>query len=417
MADSWESLPDVKKPDDWEQLPDVVPAGKVASPTGWRDAADANKPWRHPEDWGQQADALQEKILGALVSALSGPSLFESQLYGAKEALAAQAKPYPSPAAMDDGMMSAYRKGRDSISAGVADARREHPIAPVVGAILGGPAPAETATSRLLGGYLQGGAKSLSESKADLTKGEFKAALDDTERGANFGLGAAAGGELLGGASRWLGKKAAAIRPAQRELAEKAASEAFASGRSALGGETSNLNRVIEVMDRIKDDSRIDQSLRDAARQFLDSPEGAAALNQMARSNLGRSGDAVARVAKSRDALGDLAKALEPDAVDAATDARMSDWGPVKDRLKRLLQRQAPTAIGAAIGGAPGAVAGSLVGSAAGAPGTTMAGILKAPVIAEPVLMSGAAVSGLPARSPGLLGEYAKYLHDEESGE
>lgn len=226
------------------------------------------------------------------------------------------------------------------------------------------------------------------------------------------------------GAAKVSAGKAKAAQDAL-EKTQKEADKAMRSARSALGGETSSGFRTIEQLERALNDPGVDPAARQAALDFLTSPEGQALKNQVLESASRRGGGQVARIQNAEQAFSDASAATDPAAVKAATEAYLAEGikPEVLPRATRYLSRVIPVAVTSALGGAIGDTAGAVVGgtiggvlaASMGAPGTALVNMLKSPRFrysaasyAAPMLEAAA------ARGPAALATTYYLLHAKD---
>lgn len=230
---------------------------------------------------------------------------------------------------------------------------------------------------------------------------------------------------LGAGAARLSSAKAKAAQDAL-EKTQKEADKAMRSARSALGGETSSGFRTIEQLERALNDPGVDPAARQAALDFLTSPEGQALKNQVLESASRRGGGQVARIQDAEQAFSDASAATDPAAVQQATADYLSQGlkPEVLPRLSTVLTRAIPLVVGpsvaAAFGGGPaagvvGGVAGGMAALAMGSPGRTFANMIRSPRFrhsaasyAVPILEAAA------ARGPAALGAAFYLLHTKD---
>lgn len=255
-------------------------------------------------------------------------------------------------------------------------------------------------------------------SEEDTAAGQLKDALVD---GAIGGLVMA---PLGAGAAKVTAGKAKAAQDAL-EKTQKEADKAMRSARSALGGETASGFRTIEQLERALNDPGVDPAARQAALNFLTSPEGQALKNQVLESASRRGGGQVARIQDAEQAFADASRATDPAAVQQATADYLSQGlkPEVVPRVMRYLSRVVPVAAASTIGGAIGDTAGAVVGgtvggvlaASMGAPGTALVNMLKSPRFrysaasyAAPMLEAAA------ARGPAALATTYYLLHAKD---
>lgn len=429
MADAWESLPDVKV-DDWEKLPDVAakpPAGKVPSPTGWKDAppADENFWQRAKRELGDlpklQRDKEREQtaMWGALASGAHGAAhAMEGRVNGALAALGTDAKGAlkGQPASWDD-LAKAYGDEKKRIEGAQEQNLKDFPNAPLVGSLMaGGVGSAPTALGRIALGTGQGAVYGYGSSDGDMKA---------TRNGALLGAGGAALGEVAQGAGRWLAGKAGKISDATHAAELAAETEARQGAvKSAIGSEGGLTSAAMKAWDRLEDamfNPAANEETKAWARQFISSDEGKALYNQVLKNYADEAPNMMGRLTAAKGARSAAEAANRPELIQqaaaAAAEAKLNDPGGVTGRLAELARRNVPPAIGAAVGGAPGAAAGALVAGAMGKPGTIVSNMMKSPSTYQP-LVKGAAVGigagNAMSHAVPPLAEWARFLGPEK---
>lgn len=389
-------------------------------------------PAKKGPDYLDRTVALQEKMMpelwGALAAGAHGAAAgmegpINGVLAGAKEDLK---NLFTTGSTDPTKAKAAYDAEKHRIEGAQAENLKAHPVAPVVGALMSaGAGTAPTAAGRIGMSALQGTAYGIGGSKNDLDKNPAGLGLDAAK-----GLAIGTAGGLLGEAAqlpgRYLAGKAQALSDATHaaELASEAEKRAaaVASTRGAYGGEVSSGQRILEMVERASSDPKADPALQQAAKAFLDSPEGEALLNHVLKSNLGRSGDAISRIQNARDAMTNAIMANDPaltqQAAAAAANAKLMSLSGVTNRVAELARRNIPPAVGAAVGGAPGAAAGALVAGSMGKPGTILSNMLKSPSMYRP--LTAAASTGIGAgeamsrATPPALESWSRFLKPDE---
>lgn len=410
---------------DWKKDSPVVTDWKAEAPVVDEPAPAAEKP---PESYASYArhmllggglDKQNEAMYGAIASGLHGAAgAMEGPINGAIAALDEAPKMLTGSRSWDD-IVARYRQKRDEVEGAQKENLQRFPHAPIVGAILaGGAGQAPTLPGRLALSTAQGAMYGVGSSKGDLTKGELKQVGKDGLIGGGVGLAGGLLGEGLNAAGRGVGNKLSGVLDKNTAAAQAAADKAVASTRGAYGGEVSSGQRILEMVERAAADPKADPALAASARQFLDSPEGEALLNQVLRSNVGRSGDAMGRIQGARDAMTEAIGNAGPQAVDAAATARLNDPSALTRRLRDLLPKVVLPAAGGALAGPPGAAAGALGAAVLGRSGTTVRKMLADPYVASRAL--GAGTSALVGAGNAMshaappLGEWSRFLKPEE---
>jgi len=228
---------------------------------------------------------------------------------------------------------------------------------------------------------------------------------------------------LGAGAAKLTNAKAKAAQDAL-EKTQKEADKAMRSARSALGGETSSGFRTIEQLERALNDPGVDPAARQAALDFLTSPEGQALKNQVLESASRRGGGQVARIQTAEQAFSDASAATDPAAVQQATVDYLSQGlkPEVLPRATRYLSRVIPVAVTSALGGAIGDTAGAVVGgtiggvlaASMGAPGTALVNMLKSPRFRYTAAgYAGEALEKAAARGPAAFSTMYYLLHSK----
>lgn len=308
--------------------------------------------------------------------------------------------------------------------------------------------PVTTGAASLLGGLALpipgAGAVRAAAQAGKVGQAALRAGAAGTGVGALAGLGASEEATVLGqakdalvggvvggltmaplgaGAAKLTNAKAKAAQDAL-EKTQKEADKAMRSARSALGGETSSGFRTIEQLERALNDPGVDPAARQAALDFLTSPEGQALKNQVLESASRRGGGQVARIQTAEQAFADASAATDPAAVKQATEAYLAEGlkPEVLPRAMRYISRVVPVAvsssIGGAIGGTPGAVVGSAVGgvlaASMGAPGTALVNMLKSPRFRYTAAgYAGEALEKAAARGPAAFATMYYLLHSK----
>lgn len=426
MADSWESLPDVKT-DDWEKLPDVAPEGKVPSPTGWR------KPGEHKfSDISRDMERQDEAMWAALAAGAHGPAAaMEGPINGAlnvfKSNMAGMAKGQPL---SWDEIVSKYREGRDPIEAAQKENLGRFPNAPIVGSVLtGGAGSAPTAAGRVGLSAIQGGVYGFGSSPADLTKGEVKDAAKDTAIGTAAGAGAGLVGELIRLPGKWLAGKAQGISDATHAAKLAAETEARqAAANSARGSEGGLTAAGMKAWDRLGNamfNPAASEENKQWARQFINSDEGKALYNQVLSNYAEEAPKMLGRLAAAKSARAAAEAANQPDlikqAASKAAEEALADPSGVTSRLAELGRRNLPTAIGSAVAGPAGAAAGSLYSGMAGKQGRILTNMLNSPSAFMPLIKAASVPIGtgktVQSMAPEALEQWSKFLKPDEGDE
>lgn len=293
-----------------------------------------------------------------------------------------------------------YRRERDDSRRELAAGEDAHPIIAGAADIAGGlavPMPGGGAKTgagllqralQLAGkGAVYGAAAGAGGSDADLTRGELGRFAGDV-------AGSTLAGGALGGAGGLLaGKGGQVVARAEedaRAAAQKAADKAFNSARSSLGGETSTAARTLEQIERALSDPGVDPAVKAKALAFRQSPEGVALVNQVIESSVERGGGQMGRLAAAKQALADAAAGKAPSAIEASTAARTSlpqAARAVGSRFVHMAQKVVPPVVGGIVGerlfGSPllGAGVGAVTSAVMGAPGRTLANMVRDPSV------------------------------------
>lgn len=306
----------------------------------------------------------------------------------------------------------AYQKKLGESRSAVTQAVKDNPMAPLFGSLAFAPALPSSAAGRIALGTASGVSEGVGSAPS------MSEAVRPGLIGGAAGLGTSLVGEgLLAAGGVLRGKQSNVGRAATQKAAEKA----FASARSGLGGETSSAVRTFEVLREAAQNPELPAELREAAKARLAEPDMIDLSHQAVRSNISRSYDQSARLAKARDAMAEAGQALNPDALEAARQARADDPSALIRRVRELGPKLILPAVGSALGGAPGAAAGGLVGAVLGRSATTVKNAMTDPYVASRVLglggnaLKGAGAitsSGAPATSRAI-DDYAALLHEE----
>lgn len=333
-----------------------------------------------------------------------------------------------------EALVKRYLLERGSNREELAEAQVKHPVATGVAELAGGlalPIPGAGAVktaaqagrvgqAALRAGALGVGVGAVSgygrTQAPDLT-GQLKDVAQDAVTG---GLVMA---PLGAGAARLSSAKAKAAQDAL-EKTQKEAEKAMRSARSALGGETSSGFRTIEQLERALNDPGVDPAARQAALDFLTSPEGQALKNQVLESASRRGGGQVARIQDAEQAFADASAATDPAAVKATTEAYLAEGlkPEVLPRATRYLSRVIPVAVTSALGGAIGDTAGAVVGgtiggvlaASMGAPGTALVNMLKSPRFRYTAAgYAGPLLEAAAARGPAAFASMYYLLHSK----
>lgn len=289
------------------------------------------------------------------------------------------------------GLAADFRKARAIYRQKQAAMNEEHPKAALagnLGTLLVGGNPSGVGQLALTAGA-QGGLQSDELAAGDIPGAIKQAALSGGVAGAGGlaleGLGAGVGRFARTNAlAKGLETKIAAVRPSQLEAIEKAAAGDLRSGVSALGGESSAALKTLDRLEQMVASPRATPAQKEAARALLASPTGEK-LYEIAFSNaLERAPQQAGRVETARAALDPLRAALDPAALETATDEAMQS--PVTKHIlpgvARYAQRAIPAVVASKLGGgAAGAAAGGVVGAAIGHPGTWLKNLISRPSV------------------------------------
>ncbi len=286
-----------------------------------------------------------------------------------------------------------YEKKRNDARDGVSDAVAANPYAPLAGSMAFAPFAPESAAGRIALGAGEG-----------LSEGVGAApTMKDVPKEGGAGLATGLATSLLGeGATqtgKYLGGKQAGVLQTARAATDKTIDKGFASARGAYGGDVSNASNLIASAEKAVSDIRLPDATRLKAAQWLDSPEAMDLRHQVAENNLGRGGDAMNRIAASKQAMADAAAKMTPTARAAAAQARIDDPSALVRRVRELGPKVALPAIGALVGGPAGAGAGALTSAVLGRSATTVRNALADPYVASRVLGAGSAAAGAGGRA------------------
>lgn len=436
----------------WQDLPDVAPAGS------WKDLPDlsqADRDMRARELSASavgkaegEGEAAMDKALepsdvvvstrGARAGLAQGLSRgFSDELEGAVNAgLAAGgvkindrndlskglSLTHPAAPPSWEDLKKAYEDSRNARRSDIAEAKAAQPIqyttGDVAGSMVGPGAGGTTKLGRAALGFVSGAARGYGSSDAEDGK---QGAFDAATGGATGALANVVGGAV---GDRFAGK-AQAVEAATRDAQQKAAEKALRSATSGLGGETSSAVRTFEVLKEAANDMSLPAAERAAAAARLQEPDMIALAPQVVRSSIARSYGQSNRMADARDAMTEAARQTEPASVDAATQARLSDWAPLRRRVRTLAERYGPGlalgALGYAHGGQNEGIAGLATGLGVshlgGKPLLILQNLLADPTVASRVARTGEALSG-PAtqgavqQSAAHAPEFTKYLEE-----
>jgi hypothetical protein len=322
-----------------------------------------------------------------------------------------------------------YRQHRDESRANFAAAEEANPTEFTAGqiggaaltAFLPGGAPATLGRAVAVGAGM-GAAQGLGESEADLTRGEFGEAATDAALGG--ALGGAAGG-IGHGIAKGVGAVANKVRGRAQQgaadaVAEEEAKQALKQAQreaSALGKYRSSVqsaSRDLEVLGRESADLP-DDTLRRAAQEMLDSPEGVAVRRQVVEGKLGTAPERLDEMAQLRAEHGALVAGREG-LVKQATQDALAD--PIRrqfaPRLATLGHRLVPAALagaGGMIGGPEGAAVGAGLGGVMaltqGRPGIILRNLVRSPASRKWLWDKAASIATV---SPQALGRFGLSL-------
>jgi hypothetical protein len=400
-----------------------APTGKVASPTGWRDASKspdlldqvlAGKQREDPYMWG----ALAAGAHGA-ANAMEGP------VNGAIEAVKQDAKNLfgGTPLHPDVSPSDAYYKEKDRIEGEQAQNLKDFPNAPIVGALMsGGVGSAPSAVGRVGMATGQGLLYGYGSSKHDLREQDSAPLRNDTLLGGGAGFVGGLGGEALNAGASALGNKLSGVLDKNLAGAQTLADKVMKSARGTLGAEVSSGSRILEVLEEAAKGTNpnVDPALARAASEFLASDGGAALRNQVIRSSLARGEGQLGKIQGARDALTGAIEGQAPEAVQQAANARLNDSSALWRRVREVAPKVILPALGGWMGGPEGAAAGGLAAAVLGRSGTTVRNALVDPYVASRVLGAGSSALGgagsaTSHAAPGLLQKYLDLLHDKDA--
>lgn len=344
----------------WEDLPDVEPTKKAS----WEDLPDIDEQPLSSEQVQAHIDAggarFKEDALKHALSFISGGGPLVDEMSGAaaawQDAPRALMQSGGSPSRFSQAVLDRYRSKRDDVRKTVGDAQaagptvKGVPVLPVAGAVastLGVGAP-ESMLGRLAAGAAQGGLYGLTDSRADLTKGDVGGMLRDTGAAAGLGLAGAGAGEAVTALPR-LGANvlqragvSARLGRAAKDVADVQSDVAAARGR--LGSLTQEASRTNENLLREvagPPSTTAGGDLAQEALVALQSPERRAVSQSVIENNLERLPQQNAAIAKAKADYQALMTGADQEAA-----KRTADYfsGPIFDnevapRLWRFAQR------------------------------------------------------------------------------
>lgn len=431
--DEWEDAPD----DQWVDVPeggaegggggDTAPSKQLIRPVPVSATDAAAEEAEKQRRWESTLSSLTH---GQSRSGLSADQREELTAQGAGKALGqgiAFARGTPLVGAHLDELSALLQTGKlkgPAYDAKLKDARgavnqsvKDNPSLPLLGSLAFAPGLPATAPGRVALSTASGVSEGVG------TAPTMSQAVRPALVGGATGLGTGLLGELAIGGGNYLGGKKADVLAGARAATDKVADRGFASARGSYGGDVSNASNLIQSAERAVGDERLSATVRQRAAEWLDSSEALALREQVALSNLGRGEDALARMGRSKEAMGEAAKKLTPEARAAAADARVNDPTAFLRRTRELAPKVVLPAVGGAILGPLGAGAGGLASAVLGRSATTVKNALTDPYVATRLLGAGetalgaggrAVSSSAPSTSRELLAPYLELLEKEK---
>jgi hypothetical protein len=290
----------------------------------------------------------------------------------------------PEEAAQPD-LASVYLKARDGYRGDNKAADAAHPwlygggelaaglAVPVPGGALmkGGSLASKMVRGGLTAGAI-GTAVGAGKSEADTVGGVAKDALVSGGLSVPLGAAGAAVGHGLGKLGERFGAKAATAKT-EKALADL--DELTASTRGKYGAGSQDAYRTLEKIQSDAVNPRLSQASRDAAAAFLDSSEGIALAEQVAKSTMELAPGKMGNLLATRQAYADAPAAAASKTADYFSKSTVTE--DILPRAGRYAQRAGAAGVGGALGGPAGVAAGGVVGMAIGAPGTAMANLVQ----------------------------------------
>ncbi len=206
--------------------------------------------------------------------------------------------------------------------------------------------------------------------------------IQDVEKGGGIGLAAAAAAEPLRAGASWAAALKSRGASAQAKKVFESQADLVDSKGASLGGEISSNMRQFEHVERTISDPTASPADVAEAMRISKEPWFLELKSQVRQAAFGRLQSAKPRLEHTQALLEDAQRGMEPEALAAKTKSDLDRSVLVNDvfpRAERYAQRVVPGAIGSAVGGPIGAGAGALGGAAIGAPGTSLANLLKTP--------------------------------------
>jgi hypothetical protein len=267
-----------------------------------------------------------------------------------------------------------------------------------------------------------GGAFGLGNSNADLTQGDVGGVVRDTATGAGTAAltSAILGGLLHKPLSKLEGKERDAIAKAEA-MAQESFDKPQAAAQGALGGVVQKAHRRIENGEKYLADPDIDPLVARDNADFINSPEGIALRNRIAKANAKDLPGLLSEVEGKQAEVDALKAANTPENVAAKKDELLSPER-FKDATMMRLKKYAGRAIiptvasgiGGYIGGPTGAAVGGVLGGVGSAvmgnPGTALANYMRDPAVA----MRLAQLGQEPATSQAIPAAVSSLTSDED---
>lgn len=410
MAD-WKKLPDVKQAS-WKDLPDVSHQTGASGGPGGSEALAEPPPMPDgpsPDEMAAEEAESKRKMAGAVAGMTGGQNLASlppekqdavntKSTEGALGEGIALARGVPLTGAHIDelsALLQTWKAGGPEYESKLKDARgavndavSRNPTLPAIGSLAFAPAAPSTALGRIGLGTAIGASEGLGAAPT------MKEAPWATLSGAGTGLATSLAGEAMLGGGKYLGGKKDAVVQGARDKAQAAAEKGFASGRGSYGGDVASGSNLLQSAERAVDDIRLPVEARMKAVEWLDSPEALALREQVALANLGRGKDALNRMSSSKAAMEEARAAMSPEAVEAATQARIDDPSALLRRVREIGPKVVLPAIGGAMAGPGGAAAGGLLGAVTGRSATAVRNALADPYAATRILGAGQTALG-----------------------
>lgn len=307
-----------------------------------------------------------------------------------------------------------YEKRRNEARTAVNQSVADNPALPLVGSLAFAGALPPTAAGRLALSTGAGASEGIGSAPT------MKEAKSEGRKGALLGLGTGILGEGLIQAGQGANAAKAGAVEKNRALSDEVLDKAFGSARGKAGGEVSSGSNLLKSAKETVANESLPQDLRDAAAEFLASPKAKALEERVARSNLGRGEDALARIDSAQEGMHTAAANLTPEARAAAAQKRLDDPSRLLRRVRELAPKIALPALGGWLGGAEGAAAGGIAAAALGRSGTTLRNLVADPYVASRLGPVADAVEGAGAMSHAsapALARWSQFLKEDEGSE